>query len=86
MIYNLQAHLNPRWRLVIDRDARLCTGGPGSSSCEMIILHNNGHGGIIRVCIGIFTTALKDKKIHQILKKKPYLTSTAYCLLCDRLL
>ena len=21
MIYNVQAHLNPRWRLVIDRDA-----------------------------------------------------------------
>ena len=54
--------------------------------CEMIILHNNSHGGIIRVCIGIFTTALRNKKIHQILKKVPHLTSTAYCLLSDRLL
>ena len=34
-----------------------CTGGP-SSSCEMIILRNNSHGGIIRVCMRIFTTAL----------------------------
>ena len=33
------------------------TGGP-SSSCEMIILRNNSHGGIIRVCMRIFTTAL----------------------------
>ena len=37
------------------------TGGP-SSSCEMIILRNNSHGGIIRVCMGIFTTALGNKK------------------------
>ena len=44
------------------------TGGP-SSSCEMIILRNNGYGGIIRVCIGIFTSALRNKKIRQILKK-----------------
>ena len=44
------------------------TGGP-SSSCETIILRNNGHGGIIRVCIGIFTSALRNKKIRQILKK-----------------
>ena len=52
------------------------TGGP-SSSCEMIILHNNSHGGIIRVSIGIFTTALRNKKIHQILKKStsPYFHS-----------
>ena len=47
---------------------RVTTGGP-SSSCEMIILRNNGHGGIIRVCIGIFTSALRNKKIRQILKK-----------------
>ena len=44
------------------------TGGP-SYSCEMIILRNNSHGGIIRVCMGIFTTALRNKKIRQILKK-----------------
>ena len=45
------------------------TGGP-SSSYEMIILCTNSHGGIIRVCMGIFTTALRNKKIRQILKKK----------------
>ena len=55
------------------RTVRSTTGGP-SSSCEMIILRNNDHGGIIRVCMGIFTSALKNKKIRQILKKK-YLTS-----------
>ena len=33
------------------------TGSP-SSSCEMIILRNNSQGVIIRVCMGIFATAL----------------------------
>ena len=48
-----------------------------SSSCEMIILRNNSHYGIIRVCMGIFTTALRNKKIRQILKKNtsPYFHS-----------
>ena len=50
------------------------TGGP-SSSCEMIILRDNNHGGIIRVCMGIFTTALRNKIIRQILKKN---TSTYF--------
>ena len=52
------------------------TGG-SSSSCEMIILRNNSHGRIIRVCMGIFTTALRNKKIRQILKKNtsPYFHS-----------
>ena len=45
------------------------TGNP-SSSCEMISLRNNSHGGIIRVCMGIFTTALRNKTIRQILNKK----------------
>ena len=36
----------------------------------MIILRNNSHGGIIRVYMGIFTTALRNKKIRQIIKKK----------------
>ena len=55
---------------------KLSTGGP-SSSCKMIILRNNSHGGIIRVCMGIFTTALRNKKIRQILKKNtsPYFHS-----------
>ena len=35
------------------------TGGP-SYSCEMIILRNNSHGRIVRVCMGIFTTALRN--------------------------
>ena len=54
------------------------TGGP-SSSCEMIILRNNSQGGIIRVCMGIFTTALRNKKIRQILKKNtsPYFHSVS---------
>ena len=52
------------------------TGGP-SSSHEMIILRTNSHSGIIRVCMGIFTTALRNKKIRQILKKNtsPYFHS-----------
>ena len=52
--------------------AWLTTGGP-SSSCEMIILRNNSHGGIIRVCMGIFTTALRNKKNTSNSQKK-YLT------------
>ena len=43
------------------------TGAP-SSSCEMIILHNNS-GGILRVCMRIFTTTLRNKTIRQILNK-----------------
>ena len=42
------------------------TGSP-SSSCEMIILRNNNHGGIIRVCMRIFTTTPRNKTIRQIL-------------------
>ena len=60
--------------------ASVSTGGP-SSSCEMIILRNNSHGGIIRVCMGIFTTALRNKKIRQILKKK-YLTLLPQRIAC----
>ena len=45
------------------------TGGP-SSSYEMIILRTNSHGGIIRVCIIIFTTALRKKKYVKFSKKK----------------
>ena len=54
------------------------TGGP-SSSCEMIILHNNSHGGIIRVCMRIFTTALRNKTIRQILNENnaPYFHSVS---------
>ena len=38
------------------------TGSP-SSSCEMIILQNKSHGENIRVCMKIFTTALKNCQI-----------------------
>ena len=54
---------------------RFDTGGP-SLSCEMIILQNNSHSEIIRVCMRIFTTALRNKKISQILNENtsPYPT------------
>ena len=66
--------------------SRSFTGGP-NSSCEMIILCNNSHGGIIRFFMGIFTTALRNKKKTSNVKRKiTHLTSTAYCLLFDRIL
>ena len=52
----------------------------------MIILRNKSHGEIIRVCMGIFTTALGNEKISQILNKNTHLTSTVHRLLSDRLL
>ena len=72
-------------KILREEIAVFTTGGP-SSSCEMIILRNNSHGGIIRVCMGIFTTALRNKKYVKFSKNVPHLTSTAYCLLSDRLL
>ena len=52
------------------------TGGP-SSSCEMITLRNKSHSEIIRVCMGIFTAALRNKKLSQILNTNtsPYFQS-----------
>ena len=47
----------------------------------MIILRNNRHGEIMRVCMEIFTTALGNKKIGQILTKK-YLTLLPQCIAC----
>ena len=41
----------------------------------MIILRNNSYGGIIRVCMGIFTTALRNKKYVKFSIKIPYLPS-----------
>ena len=61
------------------------TGGP-SSSCAIIILRNKSLGEIIRVCMGIFTTALRNKKMRPIFYKIPHLTFTVYRLLSDRLL
>ena len=45
----------------------------------MIILRNKSHGEIIRVCMRIFTTALRDKKYGQILNKNtsPYFYSAS---------
>ena len=40
-----------------------------SSSCEIIIWRNNSHSENIRVCMRIFTTALRNKNISQILNK-----------------
>ena len=37
---------------------------------EMIILRNNSHGGITRVCMGIFRTALRNKKKYVKFSKK----------------
>ena len=56
----------------------LGTGGP-SSSYEIIILHNNSHGGIIKVCMRIFTTAVRNKTIRQILNENtsPYFHSVS---------
>ena len=61
------------------------TGGP-RLSCEMIILQNNSHGGIIRVCKWIFTTALRYKNYVKFSMKISHLTSTMYPLLSDGLL
>ena len=48
----------------------------------MIILRNNGDGGRIRVYMGIFTTALRNKKIRQILDKNtsPYFHSVSFVI------
>ena len=37
---------------------------------------------IIRVCMGIFTTALRNRKLRQILKKKKNLTLLPQCIAC----
>ena len=56
------------------------TGGP-SSGCEMIILRNKSHGEIIRVCFGIFTTDVRNKKIQSNSQYK-YLTLLPQCIAC----
>ena len=61
------------------------TGGP-SSSCEMIILRNNGHGGIKEFVWEYLRPLQGIKKYLKFSKKIPHLTSTAYNLLSDRLL
>ena len=52
----------------------------------MIMLRNNSHDKIIRVCMGIFTTALRNKKLVKLSIKIPHLISAVYRLLSDRLL
>ena len=51
----------------------------GSPSCDKIILRNNSHGRIIRVCMGICTTALRTEQIRQFLNKNtsPYFHSVS---------
>ena len=58
------------------------TGGPGSS-CEIIILRNNSHGEIIRVSVGIFTTAVRNKNMRRILNRNtsPYFHSAFLVIL-----
>ena len=58
---------------ILREEIAVFTTGGLSSSCEMIILRNNSHGGIIRVCMGIFTTALRNKK-NTSNSQKMYLT------------
>ena len=56
-----------------------------SLQLEMIILRNNKHGEITRVCMGIFTTALRNKKISPIFSQKiPHLISIVHCLLSEK--
>ena len=45
----------------------------------MIVLRNNSHGGIIRDCMGICTTALRNEQIRQFLNKNtsPYFHSVS---------
>ena len=76
-VFAVSLRMIPLVKICSKKKIHISTGGP-NSSCEMIILRNNSHGGIIRVCMGIFTTALRNKIIRQILKKKktsPYFHS-----------
>ena len=50
--------------------------------CEMIILRNKSHGDIIRVCLGIFTTALRNEKKIWSNSPKKYLTLLQQCSAC----
>ena len=62
-------------------------GGPRSSSCEVVILRKKSHGEVLRVCMGIFTTALRyNKDTVKFSTKILHLTSTLHRLLSDRLL
>ena len=54
---------------------------------KMIILRNKSHGEIIRVCMEMFTTALRIKtNAVKFSIAIPHLTFTVHCLLFDRLL
>ena len=79
ILYDLLKQELDKLQRIQNTAARLITGTTGSpiSSCERIILHNNSHSGIIRACMRIFMTALRNKKIRQILNKNtsPYFHS-----------
>ena len=57
------------------------TGSP-SSSCEMVIFRNKSREENFRVCMGIFTAALRNKRCWQILHKNtsPYFHSAMLVL------
>ena len=72
-----------RTRTRVVRLRAQCTIGGPSSSCDMIILRNNSHGRIIRVCMGIFTTALRNKQNTSNSQKKntsPYFHSVSFVI------
>ena len=58
--------------------AAACTGD-SSSSCEMIILRNKSHGEIIRVCMGIFMIALRNKKKKGKISAQPHTIVKQIC-------
>ena len=64
ILYDLLKQELDKLQRIQNTAARLITGTTGSpiSSCERIILHNNSHSGIIRACMRIFMTALRNKK------------------------
>ena len=89
ILYDLLKQELDKLQRIQNTAARLITGTTSSpiSSCERIILHNNSHSGIIRACMRIFMTALRNKKKYvKFSIKIPHLTSTAYRLLSGRLL
>ena len=48
----------------------------------MIILRNNSYGGITRVCMGIFTTALRNKKKNTSNSQKKKFTLLSQRIAC----
>ena len=72
---------SPTIPIFFPSESWLNTDSP-SFSCEMIILWNKSHGKKIRVCMGIFMTALRKKKYCQILNNISYLAILPQCVAC----